>query len=238
MKFGFCDAKKTSFGCLGAYGLKFFPSDWSAFDSKPNVDPDQIQKLAGYWSYVALLMFLLNYFFFCYGVSCVRNIYSDFYFFLLLFYSQLFFLCLVDSTVFTFWNFSHKVQFWIFYLISYRNSYNFVILIAFRTRSFCCVAVSVVGQLIEFASTKTFYNLEIWLSLSGVICFCGAVCLLGYEFFGIIDFQSNFLINWQKIDFFVFQTTCRLFYPSGDRESNARRHWHSFFGQSTRFDWH
>lgn len=36
------------------------------------------------------------------------------------------------------------------------------------------------NQTIGYVATKTFYNLELWLSLPGVICFYGVVCTLGF----------------------------------------------------------
>lgn len=43
----------------------------------------------------------------------------------------------------------------------------------FKSRSFYCGIVAAENQLLAFFATKTYYDLEAWLSLPGVILFYG-----------------------------------------------------------------
>lgn len=50
----------------------------------------------------------------------------------------------------------------------------------FKSRSFYCGLAGAENQLFAFFATKTYYNLERSLSLPGVICFYGAIGVVGF----------------------------------------------------------
>ncbi|XP_055307332.1 facilitated trehalose transporter Tret1-2 homolog [Sitodiplosis mosellana] len=50
----------------------------------------------------------------------------------------------------------------------------------FKSRSFYCALASTINQLFAFIATKTYYDFERWLSLPGVICFYGAIGVVGF----------------------------------------------------------
>ncbi|XP_055301620.1 facilitated trehalose transporter Tret1-like [Sitodiplosis mosellana] len=50
----------------------------------------------------------------------------------------------------------------------------------FKSRTFCCALAGVENQIFAFVATKTYYDLESWLSLPGAICFYGVVAVIGF----------------------------------------------------------
>lgn len=64
----------------------------------------------------------------------------------------------------------------------------------FRSRAFYCGIVGTLNQLFAFIATKTYYDLERWFSLSGVVCFYGVISVFGlveisFDFFSFLNFQ-------------------------------------------------
>lgn len=52
----------------------------------------------------------------------------------------------------------------------------------FKSRSFYCSVVGALNQLVGFVATKTYYDSEKLLSLSGVFAFYGILAAIGYLF--------------------------------------------------------
>lgn len=61
-----------------------------------------------------------------------------------------------------------------------RKSKIILFFIPCRSRAFASGLSVAVSELIGFAATKSYYNLELWLALSGVITLYGVIGVLGY----------------------------------------------------------
>ena len=64
-----------------------------------------------------------------------------------------------------------------------------------RSRSFYCALASTINQLFAFITTKTYYDFERWLSLPGVVCFYGAIGVVGFVFLFYFQIMNNELIE-------------------------------------------
>lgn len=51
----------------------------------------------------------------------------------------------------------------------------------FRSRGFATGITAAGNYVLQFISTKTYYNLEVWLSLPGVAWLYGSVAVIGYK---------------------------------------------------------
>lgn len=76
----------------------------------------------------------------------------------------------------------------------------------FKSRSFYCSVVGALNQLVGFIATKTYYDSEKLLSLSGVFAFYGILAAIGYSF--PFPFQIHFEIEQIK----TLKTTTFIIY--------------------------
>lgn len=108
-----------------------------------------------------------------------------------------------------------------------------------RTRSFLCGIATANHYLVASLITKTYYNIEIWLSLPGAILFYAVIGVIGYA--SIKSFQisckSSFLghsFDLTEFSFifvlYIFQSCRDVLHFAGNRAEVAWRHWITLFG--------
>lgn len=76
----------------------------------------------------------------------------------------------------------------IFFWIQERFHWHFI----FRSRTFLCGIATANQYVLASIATKTYYDIEMWLSLPGAILFYGVISLIGYFF--RMNFSSIHLI--------------------------------------------
>lgn len=84
----------------------------------------------------------------------------------------------------------------------------------FKSRSFYCSVVGALNQLVGFIATKTYYDAEKLLSLSGVFAFYGILAAIGYSFLFQIHFENDnfyylFVVRYALMYFMLPETEHR-----------------------------
>lgn len=104
---------------------------------------------------------------------------------------------------------SSKWQFWnIFEISKMRNNLNYCFF-WFRSRSFLVGLAKATQYVLTSFATKTYYNVEMWLSLPGATLFYGSISFIGYDIF--IWYVNHFHTQINFTFTFIFRTIVMYF---------------------------